>query len=92
MIREKMDQSEREYIERTIIKPIEKDLDKITLFENMHRAKLMLESAIGRLNFEKDRYEIRLDITKHGDVAWEVSVSARPKDCEEKVSVTATVR
>ena len=88
-VREFMDASEKDYIQKNILNPISKDMDKMILFENIERARWMLEGAIGRLNYEKNRYEIKLDIIREGDVAWQVVVSARPKGCEESVSVNA---
>ena len=91
MIREFMDESEKEYIRRNILNVISKDIDKMVLFENISRAKLMLETTINRLDYEKERYEIKLDILREGNVAWQVVVSVRPKDCEEALSINARI-
>lgn len=86
-----MDESEKEYIRRNILNVISKDIDKMVLFENISRAKLMLETTISRLDYEKERYEIKLDILREGNVAWQVVVSVRPKDCEEALSINARI-
>ena len=46
-----MEESERRYIQDNILGQISKIIDKVSFFENMSRAKLMIESSISRLSY-----------------------------------------
>lgn len=92
VMRDKVTDDERRYIKENILDPISKDMDKLHLFGDMNRGKIMLETSIQRLNFDKAKYEVKLDIFREmNDTGWQISVSARPKDCDDNVGISARI-
>jgi len=86
-----MESGERDYIQHNILNPISKDMDKMRLFGNLTRARMMLETSISRLAFDKNNYDVRLETVKQDEKTWWIVVSAGPRNCEERVSVNAKI-
>ena len=91
-MRDKVTEDERKYIKDNILEPLSKDVDKLKLFQTMERGKLMLETSIQRLNFDRSLYEVRLDVFREtNDTGWQVSIQARPKDCDDPVGMNVRI-
>lgn len=87
-----MEESERRYIQDNILGQISKIIDKVSFFENMSRAKLMIESSISRLSYEKEKYEVKFEIYLDPNAQqWNMIFSARPFDCAESEKLNVRI-
>ncbi len=77
---------EKSYIKVKIMEPMRSDLERTILFDTIPRAKLMLESSLKRLKFEKE-YEARVIFDKKNANSYVIRLQAHKKDCEEYISL-----
>lgn len=85
-MKDMLSESEQRYIREKILEPMKTDLERSILFDSIPRAKLMLESSLQRLKFEKE-YEARIVFDRQTDYQYVIRLQARKKDCEEYLSL-----
>jgi len=91
-MREAVTEDERRYIKENILDPLSKDVDKLPLFGDMARGKLMLETSVQRLKFDRKNYEIKLDYFREiNNNGWEITIAVRPKDCSDSVGMNVKI-
>jgi len=86
MKKDYLSEDEKRYIKEKIMEPMKVDLERSILFDTIPRAKLMLESSLQRIKFEK-AYEARIIFDRQNDNQYVIRLQARKKDCEEFLSL-----
>ena len=86
-MRERMNESERDYVRSQILAPLRESADKLHLFGTLERASNVMVNSIDSLEYETETYEIKLDIkTQPEDNKVWFNISGRPKDCDESLT------
>lgn len=85
-MRDYLSEDEKRYIKEKIMEPMKPDMEKSIFFDTIPRAKLMLESSLKRIKFERG-YEARIIFDRQNNNQYVIRLQARHKDCEEYLSL-----